>query len=100
MFLKINFCLFEIKVRGGNSTSTVLENATAHERVVTSHLFCTPGLAASSQRWVSNRPQPSIEMLAERKPEFKTRLASVLWDAVAECVQHLDAEGVNEKARQ
>lgn len=39
-------------------------------------------------------------MRAERKPEFKTRLASVLWDAVEECVQRLDAEGVSEKARQ
>ena len=39
-------------------------------------------------------------MRAERKPEFKARLASVLWDAVEECVQRLDAEGVSEKARQ
>ena len=39
-------------------------------------------------------------MLSERKTEFKTRLASVLWEAVEECVQRLDAQGVNEKARQ
>ena len=39
-------------------------------------------------------------MPTSRKPEFKTRLASVLWDAVEECVQRFDAENVSEKARQ
>jgi len=44
--------------------------------------------------------QPNVEMPAERKQEFKTRLASVLWDAVEECVQRLDAEGIKEMVRQ
>ena len=38
-------------------------------------------------------------MPGEREEELKRRLASVLWDAVEECVQRLDAESVNEKVR-
>jgi len=38
-------------------------------------------------------------MPGEREQELKRRLASVLWDAVEECVQRLDTESVNEKVR-
>ena len=31
---------------------------------------------------------------------MNSRLASVLWDAVEECVQRLDAEDIDEKVRQ
>jgi len=38
-------------------------------------------------------------MPGEREQELKRMLASVLWDAVEECVQRLDAEDVKEKVR-
>lgn len=38
-------------------------------------------------------------MPGDREQELKRRLASVLWDAVEECVQRLDAESVSEKVR-
>lgn len=38
-------------------------------------------------------------MAGDREQELKRRLASVLWDAVEECVQRLDAESVSEKVR-
>lgn len=64
-------------------------------------LLGTPAkVFASSHRRVRIYPhQPSIGMPGDREQELKKRLASVLWDAVEECVQRLDAESVNEKVR-
>jgi len=41
----------------------------------------------------------NIEMPGKREQELKRRLASVLWDAVEECVRRLDSESMNEKVR-